>query len=83
MDDEQFRRIEELLLILIRANIAPIVNAELCTQKMQKLYEMTGQRSIKEVGKKLGISTGKISAIWKRWARLGLLRKEGKSYKRI
>jgi len=83
MNDEQFKRIEELLLILIKINAAPVIKTELCTPEMQELYEMTGQRTIKIISKKLGISTGKILAIWKRWTELGLLIKEGKSYKKI
>lgn len=83
MKDEQFKKIEELLETLVKINLAPVIKNELFNSKMNKLYEMTGSYSVSEISKKLNFSTGKISLVWQRWERQGLLKKEGKFYKKI
>ena len=83
MNDEQFKRMEELLETIAKVSLAPAIKAELSKPKMDKLYAMTGKSGITEASKKLGFATGKISQIWQRWERLGLLKKEGKFYRKV
>jgi len=83
MKDEQFKRMEELLETIAKVSLAPMIKAELSKPKMAELYSMTGKLVITEISKKLGLATGKISQIWQRWEMLGILKKEGKSYRKV
>jgi hypothetical protein len=83
MKDKQFKRIEDLLETLVKINLAPVIKSELSDSKMKRLYEMTGKYRVTEISKKLGFATGKISLTWQRWERQGLLKKEGKSYRKV
>lgn len=83
MNNKHLQKIEELLEILVKLNIGPIMQKELSKPKMKQLYGMTGELGVKEISKRLGFSTGKISLIWQEWERIGLLRKDGKSYKKV
>lgn len=83
MNDIQFKRIEELLEILVKINLAPVIKDELSNAKMKELYEMTGKYGVTEISRKLGFATGKISLVWQKWERHGLLIKEGKSYRKV
>jgi len=83
MKDKQFKRIEDLLETLVKINLAPVIKSELSNSKMKRLYEMTGKYGVTEISKNLGFATGKISLIWQKWERHGLLIKEGKSYRKV
>lgn len=83
MNEEQFKRIEELLETLVKINLKNIVASELEDPKLKKLYDLTGQHKVNDISKKLGFSTGKISQIWQKWESMGLLKKQGKLYRKI
>ena len=83
MNEEQFKRIEELLQTLVKINLKGILESELEDPKMKKLYDLTGQHKVNEISKRVGFSTGKISQIWQKWESMGLLKRQGKLYKKI
>jgi predicted transcriptional regulator len=80
---EKEDRIIELLETLVKIELGPVIAKELKDKKMQKLYELTGKNNVTELKNKLNISLGTISNIWQKWESLGLIKKEGKSYKKI
>lgn len=73
-------RIENLLEVQVKLLLRPMLDEELKHPNHHKLYEMTGDRGIAEIAKKIGFSTGKISGIWQKWEQMGLVRKVGKGY---
>lgn len=77
-------RSNELLAVLVKAQLSEVLEKELADPKQRKLYELTGKNvPIREIAKKTGTSTGAISRTWQRWERLGVLIKEGKQYRRV
>ena len=80
---QSLQHIEELLQTLLKPQIAPILDRELTDPKMKSLYALTGSRTVNDLAKQTGFSTGKISGIWKHWEQLGLLIKEGRSYRKV
>jgi len=72
----------ELLRVIARALLSPVIERELSNKRVAQVYEMTGQATRPEIEKKSGFSGGKISGLWIRWERLGLLVKDGKSYRK-
>ncbi len=76
------RRIEELLTVLTKAVIGSRLGEILKEKNYRTLYERTGELGIIELSKKTRLSTGKISGIWKEWEQLGIVVKEGKSYRK-
>jgi hypothetical protein len=76
-------RIIELLETLVKIQLSPLLSTELRNSKMKKLYEMTGNHSVKDLHNILGISAGSISSIWQKWEILGIIKKDGKFYKKI
>ena len=77
-----FKRNNELLSVIAKANLAPVLARELSDKKYEKLYSMTGKKSSRDISKALKISVGAISNQWKKWEMLGLLIKDGKNYRR-
>ena len=87
-DDAQIasllQKTNELLTVLAKTALGPVIDQELNDPKRQKLYELTGgSLPVREIAKKVGISAGAISGHWKRWEQLGLLVKDGKQYRRV
>jgi DNA-binding Lrp family transcriptional regulator len=76
-------RIIELLEAVVKAQLSPIINQELKDKKKRMLYGLTGTASINVIKSKIGLSAGSVSAIWQKWEQLGLIKKVGKSYKKI
>ena len=76
-------RVIELLEGLLRARISELLDKELDDPKKRKLYELTGNKSIRELSDSTGLSTGAISGLWQRWSSKGMLKKQGKSYTRF
>ncbi len=77
-------RIQELLEVLVRTQLGPVLQSQLADPERKQIYEMTGtDLTIKEIGTRLGISVGKISGIWAEWERVGLITKDGKRYRRM
>jgi hypothetical protein len=77
------QRIEELLIALLKVQLAPILEKELSDTKKAKLYKTIGKCGIVELSKKLDCSTGWISGVWKSWEQLGLIVKDGRTYRHI
>lgn len=77
------RRIEELLGTMTKAQLAPIIQKELCDDKAQQLYELTGTMPHKDICKALSCSASTVSDTWKRWERLGLLIKDRGHYRKV
>ena len=82
MTTDTLGRIEELLRHILKVQLAPALKEYLTDDKMRDLYEQTGKLPVTQLSKKTGLSTGKISALWSRWERAGLLVKTGKSYRK-
>lgn len=80
---ETLERTNELLELIAKISLGKIIEKEVYDEKLKKLYELTGKESITSISKKIGISSGKISAIWKKWEAIGMIVKDGKSYRRI
>jgi predicted transcriptional regulator len=77
------RRTNELLLVIVKAQMKDILKAELSNKKKKQLYELTGTSiPIKKISEMVGVSTGAISTIWKNWEYAGLIIKDGKTYRR-
>jgi hypothetical protein len=79
---ELLERIERWMAMLVRAQLSPILQAELTDPKHAKLYEMTGEATASYCAKKLSCSKSTVIDLWKRWERLGILQKEGARYRK-
>ena len=77
------RRMEQWLAILAKAQLAPIMKAELSDPRMADLYKLTGTYGQRDIKKKMNMSANTISEAWKRWERQGLIIKEGKEYRKV
>jgi hypothetical protein len=75
--------IEELLTVLVKRYLSEIIEKELSNSDMKELYTITGNCSARQAAKKLDCSLGKISNIWQKWESLGLLVKDGKTYRKV
>lgn len=80
---ELLRRAATMLEALVKMKIDDVLKAELKDPKMKKLYDLTGKATQTQLVKQTGFSAGKISGIWKKWERKGILKKVGKIYKKI
>ena len=76
-------RIEQLLVLLTKTQLAPLLQQEFADPRMAQPYELTGSRGQREIKKKLNLSANTISDAWKRWEQMGLLVKEGQEYRRV
>jgi predicted transcriptional regulator len=83
MSDSDLARIEELLEVLVRLQLGPTIANETSDSSMRKLYELTGKKPVLELSRELGMSSGKISRVWQKWESMGIIRKQGKSYKKL
>ena len=80
---KKLNRIEQLLVLLAKAYLAPVLQKELADPRMLQLYELTGTHGQREIKKKLNMSANTISDAWKRWEQLGLLTREGQEYHKV
>jgi DNA-binding MarR family transcriptional regulator len=80
---DRLERIEMWLNVLVRIQLAPILDRETSDPRSAQLYELTGEVPAKEIAKKLKCSMTTVSDSWKRWERLGLLVKEGSRYRKV
>jgi len=76
-------RVEELLRHIVKLHASAILQAELQGEFEKKLYELTGSVKREDILKKLKCSPNRISETWSRWEQLGLLVKDGKSYRKV
>jgi hypothetical protein len=76
------RRIEQLVEILAKLSLRQVMAEELSDPIAEALYKATGTKTITEISAEIGWSAATISRTWTRWNRLGLLVKNGRSYRR-
>jgi len=77
------KKVLEMLEAITKMRLYEILVKELKDSKKKKLYEMTGNAKRSQIEKATGFSAGKISAIWQEWHDAGILKKDGKLYKKI
>ena len=85
-DDEAIvllQRNNELLSAILKAQLSDILEKELSDKKLEKLYALTGQKTIKEIAKILSMGDKTITSIWKRWEMFGILIKDNKGYRKM
>lgn len=82
MADKVLYRIEDLLRSLLKVQLGPLLKEHLSSDERREIYRQTGKMTVKQISKKVGWSTGKISGLWSEWEELGLLLKDGKSYRK-
>ena len=69
---------------IAKALMTPLLEKELSDPKMAKLWDLTGKDvPTTQITKKLKVSATKVSDAWKRWERMGLLIKDGRSYRKV
>lgn len=80
---ERLRRIEDLLTALVHMRLSSVMEQELSDPEMKKLYELTGERTARELSKETGFSIATISRAWQRWENLSFIVKDGRKYRKI
>ncbi len=80
---EELKKINLLLSSLLKTQIQPILEKELSDETRRKIYDLTGDTTVKEIAKKTGVAVGTVSMTWNRWEQLGIIHKNGKSYQKI
>jgi Trp operon repressor len=81
---ELLTRTNELLSVLVRAELRNALSTELADSKKRQLYELTdGERTTRELAPKVGMSVATISRTWQGWDEAGLLVKRNGKYRRI
>jgi hypothetical protein len=81
--DKILSNIERYLKVIAKILLDDKLDKYLVDENHKKIYDLTGQYSRKEISKQTGSSTGSISSLWNKWEELGLLEKNGKSYKKV
>lgn len=81
--NEQDNRSVELLTVIAKALLAPIMENELADPKMSKLYDMTGEATAEQAAAKLKLGKQTVIDAWKRWERFGLIVKDGRTYRKV
>lgn len=76
-------RIEGLLKALLKIHMAPVLEAELNDEFSRKLFSLTGKVTRREIQKRLRCGPNRICETWARWDRLGILAKDGASYRKV
>ena len=74
--------IETSLAILVKLNVSRIIEQTITTEDEKKLYELTGEKGRDDICRMLHLSPNRVSDLWNSWYNLGILRKEGLSYKK-
>ena len=87
MTDDQVResiaKIEEHLATLVKLQMAPVLEKELQDDFGRKLWALTGKAKREEIRKKLMCAPNKLSETWTRWLQLGLVVKDGLTYRKV
>ena len=73
----------EMLEALTKMKIHEILSKELKDSRKKEVYDMTGKSNILNIVKATRFSAGKISSIWQEWHNMGIIKKDGKFYKKI
>jgi DNA-binding transcriptional regulator YhcF (GntR family) len=76
-------RIETLLTLLAKRSIRPLLEQELSEPIARKIYEATGDKTVREIAEETGVGIATVSRTWARWETLGIVTKEGTRYRRV
>jgi hypothetical protein len=79
---QSLKNIEKHLETLVRFNYAQIKKQAFANEAEEQVFEMTGVKGQKEICSELHISPNKLSDLWNKWLNMGLLVKDGTSYKK-
>lgn len=82
-DSQSLERLEELLKLIAKTLLSDKIEEIFGDKRQRILYEETGETPVKQLAKKTGFSAGKISNLWEKWERMGLLVKDGKQYRKV
>jgi len=77
------KRIEELLTTLTKVALSEVVEKVYSDAKHRTIYENVERLTFKQLTNKTGFSTATISRLCQGWEHAGLLRKDGKKYRRL
>ena len=81
MTVEDIKKIREMMEFLVRQKVSEKLNKLNSDEK--KIYNLTGEKGQVDMVKLTGFSAGKISKLWQKLEREGLLIKEGSKYKKV
>jgi len=76
------KKIEKHLETLVRFNYAQTRKQAFADETEKKVFELTGVKGQKEICSEFHISASTLSDLWSKWFDLGLLVKQGNSYKK-
>jgi len=79
---ESLKTIEKHLETLVRFRCAEVKKQAFANETEAKVFELTGVKGRNEICSELKISPNTLSELWSRWLELGLLEKQGNSYKK-
>lgn len=79
---QSLKNIEKHLEVLVRFKYALIKKQAFTNQMEEKVFELTGIKSRNEICNELKVSPNTLSELWSKWLELGLLVKQGSSYKK-
>jgi hypothetical protein len=77
------KRIEDLLTALTKVALRDAMGKHIADKNSKLIYENLDRLTVRQLSKKTGFATGKISGLCQEWERDGLLLKEGKKYRRL
>lgn len=80
---KHLENIENNLTILVKLNIAQVINQVITDENEKILYEFTGIKKRADILEDLHISPNTVSDLWNLWYNLGILKKEGNSFKKV
>jgi hypothetical protein len=76
------KRIESLLEILTKQALRDSFDAELADPVAASVYDLTGERTARDIAVHTGLGIASISRLWTRWERLGIVVKDGQRYRK-
>ncbi len=79
--EQDIKKIKEMMEFLVKQKVSEKLNKLSVDEK--KVYELTGEEKRSSIEKKTGFAAGKISKIWIKLEKEGLLVKEGQSYRKV
>jgi predicted transcriptional regulator len=84
MDDNKIlANVEKYLKVIVKILINDRVTKNITDEVHRKVYNLTGSCNRDEIAKQTEMSGGAISALWSKWEELGIIEKDGKSYKKV
>ncbi len=79
---QSLKNIEKLLGILVRFQYSTILTQAINNELDGKIFDLTGVKSRNEICSELKISPNTLAETWSKWLELGILVKQGNSYKK-